>query len=247
MAKKKKKSAKKTKVVKTAKKKAPAKKAPKKVAKKKAAPKSSKKTAKKSAKKVAKKVAKKPAKKAAPKAAKKSPQKNSAPKAPKAPKAPTAPEAHPLLDTPAPDVTLINQRGEDVNLADLAAGNSKVVLYFYPKDDTPGCTTEACNFRDRLNRLQSQGAVVLGVSPDDTESHQKFIEKHGLNFDLLSDTDHQLADAFGVWKEKQFMGKTYMGVERSTFLFRDGNVAKVWQPVSVEGHVDAVLSALETL
>lgn len=240
------------------KKKKPAKKsakksAVKKSAKKKAGKKSVKKAAaKKSAKKASKKVAKKAVKKAAPKktakksAAKKAPAKKAAPKAAKSSaKAPAAP--HALLGHEAPGVELGNQRGESVNLARLVSTNPKVVVYFYPKDDTPGCTAEACGFRDNLNRLQSTGAVVVGVSPDDAESHQKFIEKYGLNFDLLSDVDHKAAEAFGVWKEKQFMGRTYMGIERSTFLFKDGKIAKAWQPVSVEGHVDAVLGALEQI
>lgn len=142
-------------------------------------------------------------------------------------------------------MNLSNQKGEVVNLPMLLSSSPKAVLYFYPKDDTPGCTTEACNFRDSLNRLQSAGALVVGVSPDSVESHVKFIEKYQINFDLLSDTDHKLCEAMGVWKEKSFMGRNYMGVERSTFLFVEGKVAKVWQPVKVEGHVDEVLAAID--
>jgi peroxiredoxin Q/BCP len=212
------------------------------------------KTKKKAAKKVAKKVAKKAktAKKTVKKAVKKI-AKTVAKKASSAKKVvhkavsnfqESAPSTHPLLGSTAPQLSLPKQNGEVVALGDVIQSNPKVVLYFYPKDDTPGCTTEACGFRDNLNRLQSSGAVVLGVSPDSPESHQKFIEKYGLNFDLLSDENKSLSEALGVWKEKNFMGKSYMGVERSTFLFKDGKVSKVWQPVKVEGHVDDVLKNL---
>jgi peroxiredoxin Q/BCP len=222
-----------------------AKKAAKKAVKKKAPAKktkASKKPAKKAVKKTSKKAA--PAKKKAP-AKKAAASKPAAPKTAKPAKAPAGP--HPLLGAHAPAATLSNQRGEAVNLADLTRDNAKVVLYFYPKDDTPGCTTEACNFRDSFNRIQGSGTVVVGVSPDDVASHQKFIAKHGLNFDLLVDEGHKLAEQLGVWKEKQFMGRKYMGVERSTFLFHNGKVAKAWQPVSVEGHVDEVLKSVEAL
>ncbi len=232
------------------KKKAAPKKAAKKVAKKaKPAKKLSKaKPAKKAVKKVAKKVAKaKPAKKSA--AAKKPSSalaQNSAPKTPKAPKAAAvAPTEHALVGQSGADITLTNQRGESVNVAELVRSQPKVVLYFYPKDDTPGCTVEACNFRDNMNRIQSSGILVVGVSPDDAASHQKFIEKYGLNFDLLSDVDHKLAEEMKVWKEKNFMGRNYMGVERSTFAFKDGVISHGWQPVTVEGHVDSVLSTIE--
>lgn len=216
-----------------AKKSAP-KKAAKKVAKKKL--KAKKKPAAKKA-----KVAKKASAPQAPKAAK-----AAAPKAPKPVKAVVEAGPHPLLGASAPDITVAKQNGEMVNLSSVVQSTPQVVLYFYPKDDTPGCTTEACGFRDNLNRLQATGATVLGVSPDDPESHQKFIEKYNLNFDLLSDTDKKLCEAFGVWKEKNFMGRNYMGVERSTFLFKNGSVSKVWQPVKVEGHVDDVLSNLDS-
>lgn len=208
-------------------------------------------------KKVAKKVTKKKAaaKKAAPKklATKKVAKKKAAPKKATAAKRTTnkvartaaGSDAHPLTGSTLPALTLRNQSGQEVNLAQLSQSAQKLILYFYPKDDTPGCTTQACGFRDNLNRLQSTGAKVLGVSPDSPESHQKFIEKYDLNFDLLSDPNHELADAFKVWKEKQFMGKNYMGIERSTFLFKDGQLVKGWQPVKVEGHVDAVLSEVE--
>jgi peroxiredoxin Q/BCP len=146
-----------------------------------------------------------------------------------------------------PQVTLQNQRGEFVNIDELVKTTPKLVLYFYPKDDTPGCTTEACGFRDNFSRIQSMGVTVIGVSPDDILSHQKFIEKYHLNFDLVSDTDHRLCEAFGVWKEKTFMGRTYLGVERSTFVFHNGTMIAGWQPVKVDGHVDAVISKVAEL
>jgi peroxiredoxin Q/BCP len=219
------------------------------------------KSAKKSAKKKpAKKVAKKAAKKKAPKksAAKKSAKKVAKAVAVVAGAAATAAgaskiasavsnKAHPLLGAPAPTLTVQNQNGQEVNVAEAVKSAPKVVLYFYPKDDTPGCTAQACSFRDNLNRLESEGVKVFGVSPDSPESHQKFIEKYGLNFDLLSDTNHELSNAFKVWKEKSFMGHTSMGVERSTFVFNNGQVAKAWQPVKVEGHVDDVLKSLNEI
>ncbi len=122
-----------------------------------------------------------------------------------------------------------------------------VVLYFYPKDDTPGCTQEACDFRDNFNRLISH-AVVIGVSPDDIDSHKKFQEKHSLNFILLSDTEHLLAEEFGVWQGKSMYGNAYMGINRSTFLIdKNGILRQIWTNVKVNGHVDAVLDAIEEL
>lgn len=118
-----------------------------------------------------------------------------------------------------------------------------IVLYFYPKDDTPGCTIEACDFRDSFNRVASK-ATVIGVSPDNIESHKKFKEKFGLNFILLSDPEHILAQKFGVWHEKSMYGKKYMGINRSTFIIKDGLVAKGWKDVKVEGHVDKVIESL---
>ena len=233
--------AKKKKASKKASKKKPAKKAAKKATKKKVAKKASAKKAKKPAKKVATK--KKATKKAAPK---KVTTKKAAPKAAKTTAAPAPSMAsHPLIGNEVPGMTLQNQTGETIDLSSVTAENPKVVLYFYPKDDTPGCTKEACDFRDNLNRIQGKGVKILGVSPDDPTSHQKFIEKYGLNFDLLSDANHALADALNVWKEKNFMGKSYMGVERSTFLIENGKIAKAWQPVKVEGHVDEILKAIE--
>ncbi len=121
----------------------------------------------------------------------------------------------------------------------------KVVLYFYPKDNTSGCTQEACNFRDNYNRLTDK-AVVIGVSPDNLKSHKKFQTEQNLNFILLADTEHLLAQAFGVWVEKSMYGRKYMGIERSTFILNEeGKIAQEWRKVKIPGHVDAVLAALE--
>ena len=123
----------------------------------------------------------------------------------------------------------------------------RVVLYFYPKDNTSGCTQEACDFRDNVNRLIS-AAVVIGVSPDSIKSHKKFKENHDLNFILLSDTEHQLAEQFGVWKEKSMYGRKYMGIERSTFLINpEGEVVKEWRKVRVKGHIADALETLKEL
>ncbi len=120
----------------------------------------------------------------------------------------------------------------------------KVILYFYPKDNTSGCTQEACDFRDNFNRLTSK-AEVIGVSPDSIKSHLKFQEKHSLNFTLLSDPEHKLAEIFGAWGEKSMYGKKYMGIIRSTFLLdENGEIIKEWKKVKVKGHVDDVLSSL---
>lgn len=120
------------------------------------------------------------------------------------------------------------------------------VLYFYPKDSTPGCTTEACGFRDNLARLALRGVAILGVSPDSLKSHATFIAKQDLNFPLLADTEHVLAEKLGVWIEKSMYGRNYMGIERSTFLIgADGTILETWRSVKVPGHVDAVLAAVE--
>lgn len=120
----------------------------------------------------------------------------------------------------------------------------KVVLYFYPKDNTPGCTQEACDFRDNYNRLTSK-AKVVGVSPDSIESHKKFQKGHGLNFILLSDPEHKLAEKFGAWGEKSMYGKKYMGITRSTFILDEsGEIKKAWPKVNVKGHVDEVLESI---
>jgi peroxiredoxin Q/BCP len=156
----------------------------------------------------------------------------------------------------APDFTLPAHDGTSVTLSALRGKN--VVLYFYPKDDTPGCTTEACHFRDHLGQLTSHGAVVLGVSADSLERHQKFADKYDLNFQLLSDTDHKVLEAYGAWQLKKNYGKEYWGIVRSTFLIdKEGVVRKAWPRVTVQRknkdgevtkrHVDAVLTELEKL
>jgi thioredoxin-dependent peroxiredoxin len=144
---------------------------------------------------------------------------------------------------PAPDFTLTSDSGEQVSLSSLRG--RPVVLYFYPKDDTPGCTAQACGIRDAWGEFESRGAVVLGVSPDDEGSHVQFKEKYGLPFTLLADTDHSTADEYGVWVEKEYAGKKYMGVERSTFVIdAEGNVAKEMRRVKPDTHADDVLAAL---
>jgi peroxiredoxin Q/BCP len=143
----------------------------------------------------------------------------------------------------APDFTLSSDSGETVSLSSLKG--SPVVLYFYPKDDTPGCTKQACGIRDAWGEFERSGAVVLGVSPDDESSHVKFREKYDLPFTLLADADHAVAEEYGVWGEREYGGKKFMGVERSTFVIdADGNVAKVLRKVNPETHADDVLAAL---
>ena len=147
---------------------------------------------------------------------------------------------------PAPPFSLPDETGRTVALADLEG--RPVVLYFYPKDDTPGCTTEACGFQDNMNRVKKQGGVVLGVSPDSAASHQKFKQKYSLDFPLLVDADHQVAVAYGAWGEKKMYGKTREGIIRSTFLIdAEGRIARAWYKVKVSGHVDEVIAALQEL
>ena len=123
-----------------------------------------------------------------------------------------------------------------------------VVLYFYPKDDTPGCTAEACSFRDANREMQKKGVIVLGISADDIPSHQKFAEKYGLPYPLLSDTDTTVSQLYGVWKERNMYGRKFMGVNRETFLIdKDGVVRKVWPKVKADGHAQEVLEAIESL
>jgi len=142
----------------------------------------------------------------------------------------------------APSFSLPDQDGNVVS-SDSLEGKS-YVIYFYPKDDTPGCTREACGFRDDLGKFQARGVEVFGVSPDSAASHTKFIDKYGLNFTLLSDADKTLANAYGVWTKKQNYGREYMGIERSTFLVgADGKIKKVWRSVKVDGHILAVYDA----
>lgn len=150
------------------------------------------------------------------------------------------------LGATVPSVTLEDMEGARVDVSDLAQSNRHLVLYFYPKDDTPGCTKQACEFRDTLSDLTQYGATVVGVSPDPKESHKNFIKKYDLNFKLLSDGEHALSQMMGVWKQKQFMGNSYMGVERSTFLYTDGKLTRVWQPVKVDGHVNEVVDAIKS-
>jgi peroxiredoxin Q/BCP len=147
----------------------------------------------------------------------------------------------------APEFSLPADNGATVSLADYG-GKQAVVLYFYPKDQTPGCTTEACDFRDHAGAFAKQGVAVLGVSPDSVKSHVNFVEKQNLNFPLLADVDHAVCEAYGVWKEKNMMGRRYMGVERSTFLIgKDGRIARAWRGVKVPGHVEQVLEAAGSL
>lgn len=143
----------------------------------------------------------------------------------------------------APDFSLVNEKGENVYLKDYRG--QYVILYFYPKDMTPGCTTEACDFRDKHEDFSHLNAVVLGVSPDDAKKHAKFIDKHGLPFSLLVDEDHTVAEAYGVWVLKKMYGREYMGIERSTFLIDgDGNLVKQWRKVRVKNHIEEVYEFL---
>ena len=144
---------------------------------------------------------------------------------------------------PAPDFELDSDAGERVRLSSLRG--SPVVLYFYPKDDTPGCTLQACDIRDTWGEFEATGATVLGVSPDSVSSHKTFREKYELPFTLLADTEHSVAEQYGAWQEKTYQGKTYMGIDRSTFVIdAEGNVAKVMRGVKAGEHADDVLAAL---
>jgi peroxiredoxin Q/BCP len=188
----------------------------------------------------------KPAKpaKAAPRAAKRAvPAKAAESKVAPGPALPKAAAGSIAEGSKAPTFSLTDDAGATVSSASLAG--KPYVLYFYPKDDTPGCTKEACDFRDNLRKFNDQKLRVLGVSPDDPTRHAKFKQKYGLTFTLLSDTEKTLANAYGVWVEKQNYGRTYMGVERSTFLVdKSGKVTKVWHRVRVPGHVADVLASL---
>jgi peroxiredoxin Q/BCP len=146
----------------------------------------------------------------------------------------------------APAFILTSDDGTKVRLADLQG--RPVVLYFYPKDDTPGCTREACAFRDHLAKFNKLRAAVLGVSADSVETHGEFRDKYGLNFPLLADADHAVAEKYGAWREKNMYGKKSMGIQRSTFLINTaGKVARVWKAVKVDGHYQQVLEALMEL
>ena len=156
----------------------------------------------------------------------------------------TTSERMPEAGEPAPDFTLPSNEGGDVHLADLRG--KRVVLYFYPKDDTPGCTVEACSFRDAWSRLQDDGVVVLGISRDSVKSHQKFANKYALPFALLADEDGDVNRRYGVWVKKSMYGKEYMGTARTTFYIRpDGIIGHVWQQVKPEGHAEKVLEYLK--
>ena len=144
---------------------------------------------------------------------------------------------------PAPDFELTSDEGQTVRLSELRG--QPVVVYFYPRDDTPGCTAQACGIRDNYEAFGERGAVVLGISPDDESSHVKFKQKYGLPFTLLADPDHRVADDYGVWGERSMYGKTYHGIERSTFVIdAEGNVAKIMRRVKPDTHAQQVLEAL---
>jgi peroxiredoxin Q/BCP len=143
----------------------------------------------------------------------------------------------------APDFELTSDAGERIQLSQFRG--KPVVLYFYPRDDTPGCTKQACGIRDNYDDFEQRGAVVLGVSADKETSHVKFKQKYGLPFTLLADPEHEVAEQYGVWAEKKYMGRTYMGVERSTFLIDpEGRIAKVMRRVKPDTHVERVLAEL---
>lgn len=150
------------------------------------------------------------------------------------------------IGTPAPDFTLPRDGGDDVTLS--ALRGQSVVLYFYPRDDTSGCTKEAIAFTEQLDLFDTAGAVILGVSKDTVAKHDKFRDKHGLKIALLSDADSDVCERYGVWIEKKMYGKTFMGIERATFLIdADGNIAQIWRKVKVAGHSEAVLDAVNAL
>jgi peroxiredoxin Q/BCP len=157
------------------------------------------------------------------------------------------PAGHPLEGKPAPDFELPDASGHPVKLHDLTS-TGNVVLYFYPKDMTPGCTREACDFRDNLSRVRAVGAHVVGISADSPQSHQKFAEKHELTFPLLSDSGLGVLKAYGVYKKKSLYGREFMGIERTTFVVdRQGKIRKVFPKVKVDGHAEAVLDTLKAL
>jgi len=143
----------------------------------------------------------------------------------------------------APDFILKNEQNQDINLNDFKG--KKVVLYFYPKDNTPGCTKEACSFRDAYDDILEAGAVVIGISKDNTSSHEKFKNKHNLPFYLLSDLDNSVIEAYGAWQEKKMYGKTFMGIVRSTFIIdENGIIIKIYPKVKIGTHVEEVLKVL---
>jgi peroxiredoxin Q/BCP len=152
----------------------------------------------------------------------------------------------PEVGQPAPDFNLASTDDRDVRLSDFK-GKQAVVLYFYPRDDTPGCTAEACSFRDLRSLFHEHGAEILGVSTDSIRSHKKFQQKYQLTFPLLADPDHAVADQYGVWQHKRFLGREYMGIARTTFVIdKNGTIKAVFPNVKVEGHADQVLQALQS-
>ena len=152
----------------------------------------------------------------------------------------------PQTGTKAPDFKLPASNGQTISLKDLKSKN--VVIYFYPKDETPGCTVEACGFRDSIKEIEKQNAVVLGVSPDNLKSHDKFSQKFKLSFPLLADENKKMATDYGVWVEKSMYGRKYMGVARTTFIIdKVGKIAKVFEKVTPKGHDQEVLEALKAL
>jgi peroxiredoxin Q/BCP len=145
----------------------------------------------------------------------------------------------------APDFKAVSNEEKETTLKDYK-GKNRIVLYFYPKDDTPGCTVEACAFRDNIKKIEKTDAIVLGVSPDDTKSHNKFIDKFKLPFTLLSDTDKEICKAYGVWVKKSMYGREYMGVARTTFIIgKDGKIEKIYEKVKPEGHAEEVLDFIK--
>ncbi|WP_018888297.1 thioredoxin-dependent thiol peroxidase [Paenibacillus massiliensis] len=145
-----------------------------------------------------------------------------------------------IIGQPAPDFELPGSEGSMIKLSDYRG--SKVILYFYPKDLTATCSTQACDFRDHHEQFTGQGAIILGVSTDPLQRHSKFIEKYGLPFQLLADEEHTVSEAYGVWQQKQMYGKQYMGIVRSTFLIdEEGILVQEWRKVKVKGHIESVL------
>jgi thioredoxin-dependent peroxiredoxin len=144
---------------------------------------------------------------------------------------------------PAPNFTVLDDRGKEFHLKDL--NGTTVVLYFYPKADTPGCTKESCEFRDHVSEFKQRGAAVIGISPDEPSAQAKFKSKYELTFPLLADSDHAIAEAYGVWKEKSMYGKKYMGIERTTFVIgKDGKIERIFAKVKPEGHAAEVLATI---
>ncbi len=156
----------------------------------------------------------------------------------------TATEVSLKVGDKAPDFNLPSSTGKNIALKDLKGKN--IILYFYPKDDTPGCTKEACDFRDKVKVFEKENVVILGVSFDNLKSHEKFIQKYKLPFTLLSDENKEVAKAYGVYKLKSFMGKSYWGIERTTcWIDPQGKIAAIWPKVKVEGHIQEILSAVD--